>query len=113
MKIEAIKFDKIKIFFKKLPRFLGERAFFTFLGLLFIFLIFAAFLFYKYIFLVERVQPEIAEEPLQFNEKLFQEILEKFDERERKFKETDLKQYPNPFAGTVPVEEKGEGELTE
>lgn len=106
MKIKKIRFNKIKVFFSKLPRILGERAFLTFLGFLIIFLIFGAFLFYKYIFSVERAQPEILEKPLQFNEKLFQEILEKFEERAKKLEETELKEYPNPFTRTVLVEEE-------
>ena len=84
-----IRFNKIKVFFGKLPRILGERAFLTFLGLLIIFLIFGAFLFYKYIFLVEKIQPEISEKPFQFNENLFQEILQKFENRQEKFEETE------------------------
>ena len=106
MKIKKIKFNKIKTFFIKLPRILGEKAFLTFLGFLIIFLIFGALLFYKYIFLAEKVQPEITEGPLQFNEELFQEILQKFEEKQRKFEETKTKAYPDPFVRTAIVEEE-------
>ena len=63
-------------------------------------------MFYKYIFSVERTRPEILEKPLQFNENLFQEILEKFEERAEKLEETELKEYPNPFIKAIPVEEE-------
>lgn len=106
MKIKKIKLNEIKVFFNKLPRTLGEKAFLTFLGLLIIFLIFGALLFYKYVFLVKKAQPEILEKPLQFKGELFQEILEKFAEREQKFEETETKEYPDPFIGTISVEEE-------
>jgi hypothetical protein len=112
MKIKRMRLNKIKGGLNKLPETLGERAFLTFLGLLTIFLIFGALLFYKYIFLTERARPEVTEKPLQLNEALFKEILKKFEERERKFKETEAKQYPDPFTRTIPVGEE-ESELTE
>ncbi len=113
MKINKINLKKIKGFFGKLSRILGEKAFLTFLGLLIIFLIFGAFLFYKYIFLVEKTQPEILEKPLQFNEGLLWEILQRFEEKEKKFEETKTKEYPNPFIRTIIIEEvPGEEELS-
>lgn len=109
MKIKKIRFDKIKVVFGKLPRILGEKAFLTFLGLLVVFLVFGAFLFYKYIFLVEKAQPEVIEGSLQFNERLFQKILEKSRDKQEKFKETETKKYPDAFTKIIIIEE----ELTE
>lgn len=105
-----IKLIKIKDLLVKLPRILGEKAFLTFLGLLIIFLIFGAFLFYKYIFLVERIQPEAVDSYLQFDENLFQKISKKFNERERNFKITETKEYPDPFIRIAPIEEAPEDE---
>jgi len=114
MKIKKIKFNKVRGFLAKLPRVLGKRAFLTFLGLLVVFLIFSAFLFYKYIFLIEKIQPEITEKPLQFDEKGIQEILKKFEEVEKELKETEFKQYPDPFTRVSPIEKTPEEEeLTE
>src|SRR4030042_3604534 len=106
MKVKKIKFDKAKIPFGKLPRILGEKAFLTFLGLLVIFLIFGSFLFYKYILIVEKAKPENLDGLPQFNEGFFQEILQKFGERQKKFEETKTKNYPDPFMKTTIIEEE-------
>jgi len=105
MKIGKIKFKKIGNFLSKLPRFLGERAFLTFLGFLIIFLAFSGYLYYKYIFLVEKAEPEPTEATSQLNEKKFQKIMEIFEEKRKKFEEADKKQYPDPFKGVIPGEE--------
>ncbi|MDP2967333.1 MAG: hypothetical protein Q8N87_02900 [bacterium] len=99
MKIPKIKFNKIKIFFKKLPRILGEKAFLTFLFLLFISLILGGIIFYKYSILAEKAEPRIIEKPLQFKEKVYQKVLDEWEAREKRFKETELKEYPDPFRG--------------
>jgi len=97
MKIPKLKLKKIKDFLTKLPRTLGERAFLTFLGLLLIALIFGGLIFYKYSILVEKAEPEISEIPLKFKEKTYQDVLKIWQEKEKRFEEADLKEYPNPF----------------
>jgi len=101
MKIPKFKTEKIKQFFKKLPRTLGERSFLTFLGFLLIALILGGLIFYKYSFLVEKEPPtkigEGVEKPLKFNEKNYQEVLEIWQEKEKRFEEVNLKEYPNLF----------------
>jgi len=97
LKLKKIKFKKAIEFFKKLPRTLGERAFLTFLGLLLIALIFGGLVFYKYSILVEKAEPEISEIPLKFKEKTYQDVLKIWQEKEKRFEEADLKEYPNPF----------------
>jgi len=97
MKIPKIKAKKIKEFFKKLLRVLGERAFLTFLGLLIITLIFGGFIFYKYSILAAKMEPQVTEKPLQFKEKTYQAVLKFWQEKEKRFKEVDLKEYSNPF----------------
>jgi len=113
MKIGKIKFGKIKLSISKFPRKMAERAFITFLGFLVLFLIFGAILFYKYVFLAQNAEPDILDESVKFNEKLFQEISQGLTERDENFKSADSKQYPDPFlrppAGEVPGEG---GELT-
>jgi len=91
--LKRIEFNKIREFF----RILGEEAFLFFLVLIFLALILGGFLFYKYSFLVEKAKLEILEEPLQFEEKTYQEVLKIWKEREKIFQEADLKQYPDPF----------------
>lgn len=97
MKIPKLKIKKIKEFFKRLPRVLGERVLLTFLGLLLLALLFGGVIFYKYNILVKRVKVQIREESLQFQTKTYQDILKIWQEREKKFQETDFRIYSDPF----------------
>ena len=97
MKIPKLKVKKIKEFLKKLPRTLGERAFLTFLGLLLVALIFGGIIFYQYNILVKKAEVQITEELLQFQTNTYQDVLKIWQEREKKFQETDFKEYPDPF----------------
>ncbi len=96
-KLKKIKLKKIKQFFQTLPYLLREYYFLTFLAFILLAFIFSGLVFYKYTVLVQRKQAEIPEGALAFNEKNLHEILKIWQEREKKFKETDLKTYPNPF----------------
>lgn len=104
MKLPKVKIKKIKEFLKRLPRTLGDKAFLTFLVFLLMALIFGGIIFYKYNILVKKVQPEIVEKPIQFKEKAYQDVLKTWQEKEERFKETDLKQYPDPFKAPVITE---------
>lgn len=95
--LKQIKLNKIKEFFKKLPMISGKHAFFTFLVFLLLALILGGFVFYKYSILIEKLEPQLLEKPIQFNEKIYQKILKIWEEREKVFKETETKTYSNPF----------------
>lgn len=97
-----LKLNKIKAFFKKLPRVLGEHAFLSFLGLLFLSLLFGLFLFYKYDILVKNEKIDVVIKHSEFKEDSFQRILSAWEEREKKFREAELKEYPNPFQKPIP-----------
>jgi O-antigen/teichoic acid export membrane protein len=97
MKIPKLKIKEITEFFKKLPRTLGERSFLTFFILLIIALIIGSLVFYKFSFLAEKQKPEVSGAPLKFQEKTYQAVLEIWQEKEKKFEEANLKEYPNPF----------------
>ncbi|MFQ6049567.1 MAG: hypothetical protein ACE5J0_00815 [Candidatus Paceibacterales bacterium] len=97
MKIPKLKPKKIKDFLKKLPRALGERAFLAFLGLFVLSLILGGLAFYKYSVLAKKTELQTTEKPLQFKEKTYQKVLETWQEKEKRFKETDVKEYPDPF----------------
>jgi len=97
MRVPKLKTKKIQDFLKRLPRILGEKAFLAFLGLLFLALIFGGIIFYQYNILVKKAEVQIIEEPLQFQEKTYQDISKIWQEREKKFQEADLKTYPDPF----------------
>jgi len=92
-----MKLKKIKLFFKKFPRVLGENSFLTFLGLLFVSLVLGIFVFYKFSFLVSKEKPEITEESLQFQEKTYQAVLDEWQKRDKRLLEINLKLYPDPF----------------
>lgn len=98
-----IKFGKFKKFFKSTPRTLAEHSFLTIVALFFLSLILGGFIFYKYCILVEKAELPIIEKPLQFEQNLYQKILDEWLEREKRFKETDLKEYPDPLKGLTPV----------
>jgi hypothetical protein len=97
LKLKKVQLKKIKSFLKKLPRILGEEVFLTFLGLLIFSLVLGALTFYKYNLLAKKIEPQITERPLKFKEKTYEDVLKIWQEREERFKEADLKEYPNPF----------------
>lgn len=96
-----LKFNKIKNFLKKIPRILAERAFLFFLFLFLISLIFGIFIFYKYNILVKKTEVKITKQPTQLNQKAYEDILNIWQEREKKLKEIESKQYQNPFQGQL------------
>jgi hypothetical protein len=90
MKIET---KKLKNFIKKIPRTLAEKFLLTSIFLL-ILALFIGFLIFKFPTSFKEEMPQKIEA---FNENLYQKVLEKFKERERKFEEIDQKIYLNPF----------------
>jgi hypothetical protein len=90
MKIET---KKLKNFIKKIPRVLSENFLLTS-----IFLLILAFLIGFLIFKFSTTFKEKMSQKIEaFNENLYQKVLEKFEESEKKFKEIDQKIYLNPF----------------
>lgn len=99
MKIYTL--NKIKVFLKKLPRTLGERAFLTFFGLLFLSLLFGEFLFYYYDVSIQKQGTEAQFKPERFKEEVFNNVLKEWEEREKRFKGAEAKEYSNPFQKTA------------
>ncbi len=99
MKIPKLKTKKICDFCKKLPKVLALRSFLTFFGLFALVLILGSLIFYKYIILIQKIEPQVTEKPLQFKEKTYEDILKTWQERENRFQVIDTKQYPNLFKG--------------
>jgi len=97
MKIVKLKTKKIREFLLRLPRMVAKNQFLISLILIFLALILSSFIFYKYGILAERKEIEVLEKPLHFNEKTLQEILKVWAEREKRFNEAGLKEYPDPF----------------
>lgn len=97
MKLQKIKTKKIKEFIKKLLFILGEKAFLTFLGLLLIAFIFGFIIYHQYNVSIKKVDVQIFSEPFEFQEKIYRKILNILQEKEKKFQETEFKEYPDPF----------------
>lgn len=95
--IKKINLKKIKLFLKRLPEILAEKPFFTFFALIFLVLLFGAFIFYQFYLLAEKRLSLLEEEPLEFEEELCRKFLETLDEKERRFEKTELKDYPSLF----------------
>jgi len=96
-KFRQIKLNKIKGFFKKWLRVLGENLFLTSLSLILISLIIGSFVFYRYSVLVEEREPETAFKSSSLEEEKIREILKIWETRQENLEEADLKVYPNPF----------------
>jgi Na+/H+ antiporter NhaC len=90
MKIET---KKLKNFVKKIPRILAEKFLLTSIFLL-IFAILIGFLIFKF---STSFKVEMHSKIEAFNGNLYQKVLKKFEEREKKFEEIDQKIYLNPF----------------
>ncbi|MDO8663228.1 MAG: hypothetical protein Q7K28_00085 [Candidatus Wildermuthbacteria bacterium] len=89
---------KIKIYFQRLPRILGEHAFLAFLGLFAVTLILGGLIFYKYNVLAGRAEVKKTEEkPLYFDENTYQNILKIWATREDKLEKADSEKYQDPF----------------
>ncbi len=93
-----INIGKIKIFLKKLPRMLGEHAFIFFLTIILLELILGGLLFYKYNILAEKVRPKVVEKPLQFEEKVYKQVLNEWAERHKRLGATETKKYFDFFS---------------
>ncbi len=76
---------------------MAERAFLSYLILLLISLISGGFIFYQYNILANKKEAKILENPLQFNEKIYKDVLNIWQERGKKFRETGTKKYFDIF----------------
>ncbi len=101
-----VKVNKLKFFSEKFIWVIAEHAFLTCLFLFILALIFGGVFFYKYNILAQKVEPEILTQTFVLKEEICQNIFEVWQENERKFEETDSKEYSNPFEKPVPLPEE-------
>lgn len=92
------KVKKIKDFLPKIPKILVERFFITLFFLLILDLALTGILFYKYYLQKEDLEFQV--QTLGLNEKLLNDVLEEWQEREEIFKSVDSKQYLDLFRST-------------
>lgn len=100
--IKRIRLKKIKQFLKNLPIFLAERFFLTFFVLLIIFLLLLGLIFFKYNVLIKNKNMEISEKPLMFESKLYDDILQIWQNKKIKFENADAEKYRNLFLEVLP-----------
>ncbi|MDP2741278.1 MAG: hypothetical protein Q8O66_01140, partial [bacterium] len=58
------------------------------------------YLFYKYVFLVEKDELKTVDYNLKFKNNIYQSVLEKWQEKGQKFEDYKIEQYSNPFIVT-------------
>ncbi len=92
-----VKTKNIKDFSKKIPKKLAVYAFLTFLGILLIFSIISVFIFYQNVTLAQRKEIEVSESPLGFDKTIYQQVLDVWEQKEKRFNELDSEEYLNIF----------------
>jgi len=113
IKIKVQKIKKELRFLKKLFLTICCHFFVFCFFLSFLAFLVAGFLFYKYAFSFIKEKKETTYPTVFLDENLWQEVLQEWQEQEKRFKEADLKQYPNLFNKENIIEEKARGELTD
>ena len=92
-----IKIKNLGQFLKKIFWKIGKNPLFTLLILLILTFIFSGLIFYQYVFLAEKKEPQIIERPIQFKEELYQKILKEWEERQKNFDQVEQKEYRDLF----------------
>lgn len=82
---------------KKILWAIGKRAFLGVLVLILLDMLLGVMLFYKYVYLAENKVAQINGESLQFNDGVYQKVLNQWQARDEKLNESLQKNYPNPF----------------
>lgn len=95
-KIKEIK--KTKKFLSNIPLNIAKHAFLSSLVIILLSLILGALLFYKYTVLAEKAGNEDLGQKHLLEEKLYQRVLDVWQEREKTFQQASIKDYPNPFS---------------
>jgi len=95
-----ITFDALKTSIKKLkkiPWLVATNAFSVILLLVFLNIGIGVFLFYRYVIAVTTREPEVIQGTVKFSDNAYQEMLEKWDAKEERFRQSSNTQYINPF----------------
>lgn len=106
MKIEIKEFLNRGKSLAKIPRILVKRLFLSCLLFFLFSLALGGILFYKYVFLAQKVKPEVFQRESLLKEDIYKEVLKIWQEHERKFNEADSKEYPDPFIKQVVLPEE-------
>lgn len=114
LRIKKIKLRNVKHGLDAFLQKVGGNAFFAYLALLLVALIFASFVFYQYAFTIQGAEFQPTETQIRFAEDVFQAILDQWGERSANEEEAAAAAYLNLFAPSsfAPETEETE-ELTE
>jgi len=97
LKFKKIKLRNIKVFLKKLPRVVAQRAFLAFLILFSLSLTFSGLVYWRQSTLINEAQPESLGKQLKFRLKTYHDILTIWQQKEDRFDGANTKTYPNLF----------------
>lgn len=81
----------------KLPRKIANNLFLSFMAVFFVALLIGGAIFYKYGILPQRKAPVVSGEIIKFEESVYKNILQEWQNREEGFRMIKNKKYPNPF----------------
>ncbi len=81
----------------RFPAWLAVHAFLTFMMLFVLAVGIGGLVFYQYNVLAEKTESRVEEQPSQFKEEVYKEVLDEWTDREKRFSETDTQTYPDPF----------------
>lgn len=98
MRIKKIKIQNLKHGFATFLQRVGGNAFFAYLALLLVALVFASFIFYRYAFTIQGAEFQAAETQIKFRDDVFQDILQQWEVRSANSKEAAIAIYSNLFA---------------
>jgi len=96
---------KLRKFLGKLSLTIAQHAFLACLFLFLLALVFGTFLFYKYYISAQKAELGLLDRSVLLREKAYQEVLRVWQEQEKRFEETDFKEYPDPFMAPASEEE--------
>lgn len=101
--IKKIKNISIKVYdacfqkIKKIPWIIGNHAFLMILIFVVLDILFIEFLFYQYLLLPEIRKPPIGTPLVEFREDIYQTVLQKSGERQKKSEQIGQESYTDPF----------------
>lgn len=81
----------------KIPVFLAENLFFSFLMIIFLAVFLANLFFYKYYILNQEIKQEIEQGQHIVNEKSYNDLLKIWEEQDKKFQNSESKNYLDIF----------------
>ena len=92
-----LKTDKIKKFLGKLVLIVARHFLLDCLVVFLLVVALGGFFYYKYNILIQRAELESLEEPFLLEKNNYQDVINFWQENEKKFKEADSREYINPF----------------